>query len=154
MTHQAIPTPPHDEARRDRAKKRLYVHCQAIGWGLFLAVQVFFSLSISGRDTQRDPITLVATLVMVSAFGLLLTHYAHAVVARLGWRDLGWRALFPRVFVLAVVLSALWSAAGYGYMHGLLRQPWESKHSWVLIVSISWLNFATVLHRWNRPCPM
>jgi len=148
MTHQAIPLPPHDEARRDRAKMRLYVLCQAIGWGLFLAVQVFFSINFKTREAPHETVMLVATLVMVSALGLLLTHYSRAVVARLGWRDLGWRALFPRVFVMALVLSALWSAVGYGYTHGVLRQPWESKYSGWLILSISWINGATLLLGW------
>jgi hypothetical protein len=137
-----------DAARRERAKMRLYVLCQIVGWGVFMAMQLFFSIVFGAREKPQDPVNTVAVVAMIIALGLLLTHYSRPLIARWGWRELGWRALFPRVLATALVLSALWSALGYGYSYGILRQPWESKYSPLLIFSISWLNGAFILGGW------
>lgn len=137
-----------DAARRERAKMRLYVLCQIVGWGVFMAMQLFFSIVFGAREKPQDPVNTAAAVAMIIALGLLLTHYSRPLIARWGWRELGWRALFPRVLATALILSALWSALGYGYSYGILRQPWESKYSPLLIFSISWLNGALLLGGW------
>lgn len=139
---------PADAARRERAKMRLYVLCQIVGWGVFMAMQLFFSVVFGAREKPQDPVTMASMVAMIIALGLLLTHYSRPLIARWGWRELGWRALFPRVLATALTLSALWSAIGYGYSYGILRQPWDSKYSPFLIFSISWLNGAFILGGW------
>lgn len=143
----ALPSPV-DAARRERAKMRLYVLCQVVGWGVFLAIQIFFSLVFGGREKAQDPVKTVAMVVMIVGHGLLLTHYMRPLIARWGWRELGWRHLFPRVLAMALILSAVWSAIGYGYTYGILQEPWESKYSILLIFSISWINGALLLGGW------
>ena len=86
-----------DDARRERAKERLYVLCQAFGWGLFLTLQTVYSLIFAKAEETRDPVDSVAIITMVVAEGLLITHYSRRWMAQWGWKQLGWRkaALFP-----------------------------------------------------------
>ncbi len=148
MLSPTATTLPPDAVRRERAKMRLYVLCQTLGWGLFLGIQLFFSLVLGGREKAQDPVKTVSMVVMIVAHGLLLTHYVRPLIARWGWLELGWRDLFPRVLALALVLSAVWSGIGYTYTYLILGEPWESKYSIFLIFSISWINGALLLGGW------
>lgn len=137
-----------DEERRARQKERLYVFCQAFGWGAFLLLQLVFSLLFAAPSETRDPLRTVAIIVMVVALGLLLTHGARALMRRWGWKQLGWRALVPRVLGFSFVLSAGWTAIGYGYCYTVLQLPWESKHSVWLMCTISVVNGMSLIVGW------
>jgi signal transduction histidine kinase len=145
--------PPIDtEAKLLRAKGRLYVLCQLAGWGLFLTSQFVFSRAFAAAESPehaaRDKWADGATIVMVVLLGLLLTHYVRPLMTRWGWKNLGWRSLIPRVLLMAMGLSFLWSALGYGYTYGALRFPWPSKYSQSLIFAVSWLNGTGLLLGW------
>ena len=137
-----------DAALRQRAKERLYVICQTAGWGLFLMFQVVFSLLFPNREDHHDPGDTIALLAMMIALGLLLTHYMRPLMTRWGWKQLGWRALVPRVLGTAAVLSFLWSALSFGLAYGPMHIPWTSKYSPALIFFIVWINLATLLIGW------
>lgn len=138
-----------DSARRETARARLYVLLQAGGWGIFLILQVIFTALFADRaEPPRDLPTVMSTLVMVIALGLLLTHFTRPMIARWGWKQLGWRALVPRVLLIATVLSLLWSALGYGYTYGILQCPWPSKYSLWLVLATSWINGAIMFVGW------
>ena len=111
-------------------------------------MQVIFSQVFAGTDGSRDPVTTLATLVMVTAMGLLLSHYTRLLITRWGWKQFGWRALLPRVILAALVFALVWSTLGYGYTYGALRQPWPSKYSWMLIFSISVFNGSCIMVSW------
>jgi Histidine kinase len=136
------------QARLQRAKERIYVLCQVGGWGLFCTMQLVFSHVFSDGVGNHTWLSTIASLLMVSAMGLLLTHYTRVLISRWGWQQLGWRALLPRVIVTALVLSVLWSTLGYGYSYGALRLPWSSKYSQWLIFSISVTNGFGLLVAW------
>jgi len=122
------------------------VFCQAGGWGFFLATQIFFATYFGIRQNKHDRLTTVSLLVMVTAFGILLSHYIRPYLARRGWKQLGWRQLVPRVIGISAVLSVIWSAFGYGYSYGVVRLPWPSdKYSPALLFSLSCLN-GTILY--------
>lgn len=133
---------------RQRAKERLYVICQAGGWGFFFVLQVVFSLLFSKREDEHDPVNTVTMLVVVTALGLLLTHYARPLIARWGWKQLGWRPLVPRVLAISGVLSFLWSLLSYGIIYGAMRIPWTPKFSPLLVFSLSWINGTTLFVGW------
>ena len=140
-----------DSARRERAKERFYVLCQGLGWGFFLALQVTFTLLFAKGEDARDPLSSIASITMVAALGLLITHYSRRLLTRWGWKQLGWRALGPRVLGFASVQSLVWSIIGYGYsllLYLTLHCPWTSKYSPVLIFFISWINGASLLTGW------
>lgn len=121
------------------ARERLYVLCQLGGWGAFMAMQVGLSRAfsdVSGR-VPRDKLTDGAMNVIVMLTALLLTHYARPLMTRWGWKQLGWRALIPRVLMMSAILSVLWSGLGYGYAYGVCGLPWPSKYSEGLIFFVS-----------------
>lgn len=135
--------------RRERARARLYVFCQTAGWGAFLAMQLFYIRAFSTTQASpEDRLTTVSISVMVLLQGLLLSHFSRQLIARWGWKQLGWLALVPRVLGLAAVLSALWSALGYGYAYGLLRLPWTGKVSLWVAVPSSWVNGVVLFVGW------
>ncbi len=135
-----------DTARRERARERLYVICQMGGWGFLLGLQIFFTSYFDRKNPARDSVTEVSVLTMVIALGLLLSHFARPLMRRWGWTQMGWRQLVPRVFGMALLLSVLWSALGYGFTYGLLRLPWpEENFSPFVLFALSCLN-GTVLY--------
>src|SRR5476649_280424 len=124
---EAVPTTSillEDGARRERAKERVYVICQAGGWGFFLGLSLVMSIMFGEPQQHRDRLCVIALQVMVATMGLLLVHFSRWLIERWGWKQLGWRTLVPRVLALSVVLSFLWTAIGYGYCYGLVQLPW------------------------------
>jgi signal transduction histidine kinase len=154
MVRSSVMTaPPIDtEAKLLRAKDRLYVLCQFAGWGAYLTINLFFSgaFADSGDPAQaaRDKLTSNAVMVLIVLLGLLLTHFARPLMTRWGWKELGWRALVPRVLLMAMVLSFLWSGLGYGYTHGLVGVSRPSKYSLGLLFSVSWIYGTGMMVGW------
>lgn len=141
-----------DSARRERAKARFYVLCQSLGWGGFLVLNAVL-LAVFGTqpDDPRPRSVILASIVMITALGLLLTHWTRPLLARWGWKQLGWRALTPRLFLLAAIQSAVWSAIGFGYtwvIHLIVGTPWTSKYSPALLFAISWVQGMFLLCGW------
>ena len=141
-----------DSARRERAKSRLYVLCQVFGWGGFLLVNaVFYAAFGSLPDDRRPSVVIYASVVMISALGLLVTHFSRPFLARWGWKQLGWRALIPRLLAFACVQSAVWSGIGFGYsrlLHALFGTPWQTRYSPALLFTISWVQGLFLLCGW------
>lgn len=135
------------EAKLARAKHRLYVLAQTLGWGALLGLQLLMQDAVDERS--RTPIHDQAVLVMIILQGLLLTHYSRPLIRRWGWLQLGWSALLPRVLVLAFVMSVAWTAIGYGYLYGLLGEPWVStKLTMTLGMTASTLNGTLLFCGW------
>lgn len=138
-----------DASRRERAKARLYVLCQTMGWGVFMLMQVvYYAVFVDRKDRMVDVLTAAALNVMVAALGLLLTHYARAFIQRWGWKNLGWRQLFPRVLLLAAVLSIIWSAVGYGYSCSVVVRIQPAKVSVWVALFVSWIQGASLIVSW------
>lgn len=112
------------EAKLARAKNRLYVLCQIAGWGGLMAIQLFYQDAVDKR--AATPLHDRAILVMIILQGLLLTHYVRPLIRRWGWLQLGWAPLLPRVMGVAALMSVAWSAVGFGYVYGILEEPWSS----------------------------
>jgi signal transduction histidine kinase len=117
-----------DTERRERAKERLYVIFQLLGWGLFLGVQLASIPLAPDPGQPRNYVTVVASNVAVTAIGMLLSHYVRPFVTRWRWKQLGWRALVPRVIAASFVMSTIWGMVGVGYFHGVLRLPLALKY--------------------------
>jgi signal transduction histidine kinase len=141
-----------DDARRERAKARFYVFCQTLGWGGFLALNAVFVVAFGDSSGDHRPRSIIlSSIVMITALGLLITHYSRPLLARWGWKQLGWRALTPRLFGLAAVQSAVWSAIGFSYsllLHAIAGTPWTSKYSPTLLFTISWVQGMFLLCGW------
>jgi signal transduction histidine kinase len=139
-------TPIDTETKLRRAKERLYVFCQVGGWGLFLVMQLSFARAFG--DGSRDKLTMTAINVMIFLQGLVLTHYARPLMNRWGWKEMSWRALVPRVLLMATVLSFIWNTVGFGYCYGIVGLPWTAKINIWLIILVSWFQAGCLLVGW------
>ena len=144
--------PPDDTARRERAKARLYVIFQVGGWGFFWLLQLVFTVGgFSGReDRSTDALVLqVCIVTMVMALGLLLSHSGRFLIARRGWKNLGWRALLPRIVLLIAVQSAVWIVIGFAWPYLVVGYPWQQKISLGAMMTIVWLNGTVSMAGWH-----
>jgi len=138
------------QAKLQRAKERLYVLCQLGGWGAFWALQLGFSSAFGSysKSNAYDRLNETAALAMVILMGIVLTHYSRPVMTRWGWKELSWRALVPRVLGMAGFLSLLWTLLGYGYTYGIVRAPWPTKFSPMLVMLTIWFQGLSLLVGW------
>lgn len=134
------------EAKLARAKDRIYVLCQALGWGGLLGIQVFFE-RLSGHS-RENAVHDAAVTVMIVLAGWLLSHYARPLVGRWGWKQLGWAALVPRALGAAAVMSLLWSGFGFTYIYVIVGEPWTSKFSPTFAISLSVINGIVTFVAW------
>lgn len=137
------------EARLQRAKERLYVLCQAGGWGFFAALQAFYT-ELAGPKYRSglDQMTAHAVNVFVVLLALLLTHFARRLIHRWGWKEMHWGRLVPRIIGLAFALSAVWSAVGFGVLYLLIGLPWKSPFSLTFTIGASVVNGTILLVGW------
>jgi len=138
------------QARLQRAKERLYVLCQAGGWSFFLVLQLVFialfrTSSLTGRS---DPIEIYLSMIRVVAEGLLITHYARVYVTRWGWKELGWRPLIPRILLMALAMSVVWTTVGYTIDFGLLQLKYGDKYPLWLLMGTSLVNGTIMMVGW------
>ncbi|MBA3849467.1 MAG: histidine kinase [Opitutus sp.] len=140
--------PDNTLAKLQRAKGRLYVFGQLAGWGMFLLMQVLFLSLFTSETLKRDRVSALAGIGLVVCSGLLLTHYARGPMSRWGWKELGWRALTPRIASMALLLSFLWSAFGYGWTYLVIGEPWPTKIPPLGLFAISVFNGAVMMLAW------
>jgi hypothetical protein len=134
-----------DTARRERTKERLYVICQASGWLFFLTIQLTFIYTVM-RPAERTQNAAVMTMVVM--MGWLITHYTRSLIKRWGWKNLGWRALVPRIIATSVVQATLWVSVGFGYCYGILQLPWTSKVPLLGAMALNGINGVIMLGVW------
>src|SRR5262249_26063786 len=139
-----------DTTRRERAKEKLYVTFQAIGWGTFISLQFLSMKYFPLRDDgPRNPVITYSSQAMVAMMGVLLTHYVRPLISRWNWKQLGWLPLLPRVFGMSSLMSLVWVLAGYGYFYGVLRCPWPSmKFTVAQGIFFTWLNGLSIFICW------
>ena len=125
-----------DVGQRSWAKERLYVLCQVLGWSFLVLLQLVFA-RLFGKAGQKNDYWIVAQTILL---GLLLTHYSRRYVAWRGWKDLGWRALLPRIFALGSGMSLLWCLLSFGLHYGLCRTPFPKEYSPFSLFFASWIN--------------
>jgi signal transduction histidine kinase len=132
------------EAKLLRAKSRLYVLCQLAGWGGLMAMQLFYQNAEENHHRNRD----ASITVMIMLMGLLLTHYVRPLLRRWGWMELGWAALLPRVAAISTAMSTVWTILGFGYVYGVLHEPWASKFSPAFAITATTFNGVLVFIGW------
>jgi hypothetical protein len=132
-----ISLPSGDAAERDKAKGRLYVLFQGVGWAIFASLGVITDHSGNGRDGLTDWGTVVASSLIFSSIGLLITHYLRKPMCRWGWKELGWRRLIPRIIGGAAVMSSLWIIIGDSIVHGFLGVPLPKGYSFIGIYALN-----------------
>ena len=137
-------------AGQERAKQWRYVICQSAGWLFFMFLQLALSQFVVPHkpDSFDERLEEISLIVMVFLIGWLLSDVARLLIVRWGWRELGWRALLPRILALSAGLSLVWIAIGYGYPYAVLGLPWTAKISLPLMIVLAWFNAALVFAGW------
>ena len=149
-----------DAAERDRARARLYVLCQVIGWGAWMAFETSGSIVFPDPETKRTLVETISIIVVIVGSGLLLTHLLRPLLTRWRWKQLSWRALLPRLVATSFATSAVWSLLTIGWVHGILNSPWPTKYSHLLlaifnvcygcIIFFGWLCLYFLYHTFDR----
>lgn len=137
-----------DEPHRARAKERLYVVCQVLGWGGYLALLIVFSRLFPSEDSQHDGLKTGAGCVSVMLKGLLLTHFARHLMARWGWKQLGWRQLLPRILAMGFGVAVIWVSIGFAYTFGILHEEVPAKYSLQALFFVICLDGWIVMTGW------
>jgi sensor histidine kinase YesM len=137
-----------DAAERQRAKEKLYVVFQAVGWGAWLFMEAIVTLTVPEPGEKHDVSSNLAQVVMFVAAGLLLTHYLRPLMRRWKWKQLGWRALVPRLLATAVTLALLWMGFVTTWIHGVIGQPWPGKISPLLLLGLNTFFISIVYFGW------
>ena len=117
------------QARLQRAKERLYVLCQAGGWTMYLLLFVISLKFFPQSRPDLSEVELACGMVRIVTIGCLVTHFARPVLKRLGWKELGWRALVPRIALAAALIGFVWCLVGFVIDLAILRYPWNHGYS-------------------------
>jgi signal transduction histidine kinase len=141
----AIEAPTSDVPARLRAKERLYVILQAASWGSFIVIQIVFS-----RLGTADPLVrerAIPAIIQVLAAGLLISHYGRFVIHRLGWKELGWKALAPRILLFAAAQALVWCTLLFLFQTVFLG--WNDKRLSLPVMFIgAWINCTVIMVGW------
>ncbi len=128
------------EAKLRRAKNRLYVLCQLAGWGGFFLLQLLSLKVFTPSRSGFTQLELICGIVRIITMGLLITHFSRPWLTRLGWKELGWRALMPRIAAAGIAMGLVWCAIGFVIDLVLLRYPWRHDYSIFAGFMAVWLN--------------
>lgn len=139
---------PEADARRQRAKERIYVMCQTFGWGSFILMQVVFSFLFRTEENPDVETTDLLNVVMVGLMGLVISHYSRVYVERWGLKEMGWRRLLPRMMGLAVMLSTAWTIVGFGWSFGIMGEEFPQKYNPFGLMALSIVNGVIIYASW------
>jgi hypothetical protein len=143
-----ISLPWGDAADRERAKMRLYVLFQVAGWGLLAVISILTEHSMPGSREPIDWYKVVPSALIFAAMGLMITHFSRRLIARWGWKELGWRRLIPRLIAAAFGMAMAWILIGDGLLHGLLGEPWPKEYSLQLALTLNMVNGTFLYSAW------
>ncbi len=135
------------ETRLRRTKERLYVICQVGAWSICFAVQAMYVLAYAAQSGYGR-LALVLSVARVILLGLLITHYTRPLLSRWGWKDLGWRALWPRVIGAGVMMGLAWTAIGFAVNHWLLAYSWNQPYSRLVGFLTVWIQASISMVGW------
>ncbi len=143
-----ISLPWGDAADRERAKMRLYVLFQVAGWGILAVISMLTDHSMPESKQPVDWYKVVPSSLMFATIGLLITHFNRRLIARWGWKELGWRRLIPRLIAAALGMAITWIVVGDGLLHGLLGEPWPKDYSLLLALTLNMVNGTFLYSAW------
>ncbi len=124
---------------------RLYVACQAAGWGgwTLLYICLLFAqgeVLVKGEVINKQPSpTDIALIVAGNCIGLVLTHLYRMHIHRRGWAQQSLRALGPRIGVASLLLGVAWTGLSWPLLHlfeGQGEQTVQISHATVLVYSV------------------
>lgn len=132
------------QARLARAKERLYVLCQVGGWGTFTVV--YYAL---GSLTRKVSLNEACIYAGSNALGFLLSHLYRVYIHRAGWKELAWAGLVPRIIAACIILSTLWTAAGWPLFAFFYEGPMPKNFTHTAIFFYSLINGLWIFALWS-----
>lgn len=149
MNDSAPPFPDaRSDAKRQRAKDRLYVICQTVCWGGFLAMQLAVTTMVASARDHAISLSDYLNMALVVLLGLIVSHFVRIYIHRWGLKEMPWIKMLPRGLGLAALMSVVWSVAGYGWIYGVLREPWPDSINPFLLLVVSIINGTIVYAAW------
>jgi signal transduction histidine kinase len=137
-----------DATQRERAEMRLYVLCQTLGWGSFLAIQAWATLAFHDHESKWSNEVTLAVASMSTATGLLISHFMRPLMERWRWKELGWKPLLPRLLAMSLAASAAWNCIEILWVHGVLRLAWNSDNALPLVLTMEEFSGACLYFIW------
>jgi len=134
-------------AKLQRAKERLYVICQLGSWSVFFAIQLMYVLTYAPKS-EYTPLEVTSTVARIILAGLLVTHYSRALLTRWGWKELGWRALWPRMLAAGVVMGLVWTAGCFFVDLVVLGYPWHRPYPFWQGFLVVWIQGSVSMIGW------
>ena len=134
-------------AKLQRAKDRLYVICQLGSWSVFFAIQLMYVLTYV-TSTHLTRLDLVCGTARIILEGLLITHFARSFITRWGWKELGWRALWPRMMIAGAVMALAWCVVGFFVDLVVLGYPWNRPYTILQGFLIVWTQSTVSMIGW------
>jgi hypothetical protein len=123
------------------------VICQLGSWSVFFAIQLMYVLTYAPKSEYgvMETTSAVARIILV---GLLITHYSRMLITRWGWKDLGWRALWPRMLAAGVAMGFLWCAVCFFVDMVVLGYPWHRPYSLWQAFMVVWIQGSVSMIGW------
>ncbi len=133
------------QARLHRTKQRLYVICQLGSWTTFFAIQVMY-VAVFVPKTTFTFVEMICAVGRICAIGLLITHFARRYITQWGWKEMGWRALWPRVVGTGFALGYFWCLFSFFLDLVVLQYPWKRDYGiWQGIVVVGIQSSVTMI---------
>ncbi|UXP33931.1 histidine kinase [Reichenbachiella agarivorans] len=85
------------------SKSYVYWACQFLGWGIYVAVLIFFGLRYASTPLTQNKVILLQFIIGFTA--MMSSHTIRLVIRRYDWLDLEIRSLAPRLLVLIAVAA-------------------------------------------------
>lgn len=142
-----LSVPPFEPPGRPQAKERLYVLLQVASWGSVLILQLIFAHIAPPPPELRE--RMVPAIVQSITAGLLVSHFARPLMERWGWKNLGWRALCPRILALAIVQGLVWSGVLLLWQNLVLGWKPTERVSMLTVFFADWINCAAAMAVWH-----
>ena len=124
------------------SKKKLYWICQIGGWLVFVLLQ-----SLSYKLSNVLNANLVASQLMLFAFGIILSHTYRNVIVKSKWLKINTLSGIPRVIIAIILLAFIHEYAQYG-VEFLLNISGNKHHDNVVIIT-NIINLAIVYFFWS-----
>ncbi len=143
-----ISVPSRADDKRAVAKMKLYVLLQSMGWGAFFVVQAWVSYTFADSGKPHTVIESACFPVFLVGVGLLISHVGRQLVTRWGWKQIGWKALFPRILGMAFLSGTAWALIVYLWSLWAMPAPESHKISVLGIIILYSFDCSIVLSAW------
>lgn len=138
------------DAKRQKARGRLYVICQLVGFSVLFGAQLFFAHFFKGPGTDYGSLSFTDILTQFHSvfIGLVVTHFSRGYIDAWGWKEHGWLKLIPRMVGMAVAMAVIWVIFVHGWYFGVLRNDYPEGILPPILFLVAILNSSFIVMGW------